>query len=397
MTISSNGFHDRLSATGIRLSSLPVPTLPSKPPLEDGEMRVAAPREYRSKLDNLRVVLETPVVMTGPGTTLGVLDRHSRLEEYRKTHDVPLTAGIRFDGTSDPVIEDVPHPESTPEKPVNWDPFAYMPRFVFEKGEDALPVSPAFDGDADLNNNASKTANGAGHYKDGVIGNDQALKGGFAVSQKGEYTVLDYSFYYATNKAGKYHTKDWSHAQVYLKPDASGELKPAYLYTSWHHGGILTPWEDVLKDAQGKPVIQVQLGSHATAPLGHDDAIPEDGLQIQGDGKAILDGKPIPHELTWEAFQGNVDNAAPLQPGTDDFMARLLTMRSGYVAFNPLMPEVFEKNGGFMNEVIDKVEPYVDKVEDKVKELGEKVSDTLKDVKDGIKNSAKSAWKSVFG
>jgi hypothetical protein len=351
---------------------LPKPKQPEskQPSVGTGELRVAPSRTYKPALDQLRVVMETPVILSGPGMPLGVLDKQSRLADFRALSDVKLERGITFDGAGQPRIADVPHAASTADRPVNWDPFAYMPRFVFEVGEDALPVSPSFDGDADVNNDAPQEPNGpGGSYRDGVIGKNQALNGGFAVSQKGAYTVLTYSFYYATNKAGQYHGKDWSHAQVYLKPNAKGELSPEFLYTSWHHGGILTPWDDVKKDEQGKPVLEVQLGSHAVAPLGKSMPIPKKGLQIQGDGQALLDGKPIDYALTWDAFQSNVSNARILESGTDAFSARMLTMRYGKVAFDPIMPEVFLQEAGFAKAVLEKAEPLVDTIKGLAKDL----------------------------
>jgi|GEM_PF-2459087 len=378
---------------------LPKPTTPNsqQPRVNTGELRVAESRVFKPALDQLRVALEMPEILNGPGMALGVLDKKSRLSEFRDLSDVKLETGITFDKDGQPKIADVPHPQSTPENPVNWDPFEFMPRFVFEQGEDSLPVSPSFDGDADVNNDAPKEANGTGgSYRDGVIGGNQALNGGFAVSQKGEYTVLTYSFYFATNKAGHYHGKDWSHAQVYLKPDdKTGELKPEFVYTSWHHGGILTPWDDIKKDDQGKPVLEVQLGSHAVSPLGKNTPIPSKGFQIQGDGQAVMDGKKVPHELTWDSFQGNVSNATQLEPGTDAFTARMLTMRYGRVAFDPIMPEVFFQEAGITKAVIEKAEPFVDATVSKVKDVGQKVKDGITDLSKDLTKSAKSLWNSI--
>lgn len=377
---------------------LPKPKLPQaqQPTAKTGELKVAPARKYKPMLDEFRVAMEMPEILNGPGMALGILDGKSRLSEFRALSDVALEQGITFDEKGSPRIADVPHPASTPQNPVNWDPFTYMPRFVFEKGEDSLPVSPSFDGDADVENNAPKEANGTdGSYRDGIIGGNQGLNGGFAVSKKGEYTVLTYSFYFATNKAGQYHDKDWSHAQIYLKPDAKGELTPEFVYTSWHHGGILTPWDAIKKDEQGKPVLEVQLGSHAVAPLGKNHPIPKKGFQIQGDGQALLNGERIPHSLTWDSFQGNVSNAQHLEPGTDAFTARMLTMRYGRVAFDPIMPEVFFQEAGIAKAVKEKAAPYVDRVTETVSRVGRKVVDGVKDLGRGLKDSAKNLWSAI--
>ncbi|HEY9899970.1 MAG TPA: hypothetical protein V6D00_12370 [Pantanalinema sp.] len=341
------------------------------PALETGETRVAKEREYKAKLDKVRVAAETPDLLVGPGIPLGVLDKSSRLSEYRARYDRPIEAGVRFDGTADPKVENVERPGGTADASARWDPLEFAPRFIFQPGEDSLPVSPSFDGDANLENDAPGKLGGKdGAYKDGVIGNKQALSGGFAVTKKGEYTILSYSFYYPTNKAGDYHNKDWSHAQVYLKPDKNGELKPEYLYTSWHHGGVLTRWDDLKKDEQGKPIVQVCLGSHAASPLGKNESIPTKGLQIRGDGQAEFNGKTVPHTLTWDAFQSNVTNARHLEEGSIPFKARAIIMQRGAVAFDPIMPEAFLKEGGFGKAVAEKAEPYVDKALDKVKDVG---------------------------
>lgn len=368
------------------------------PALEKGEQRVAKEREYAGKLDQLRVAAETPDLLAGPGIPLGILDGKSRLDEYRAKYDQPIEAGVRFNGTADPKVEDVARPGGTPDAPAQWDPLEFAPRFIFQPGEDALPVSPSFDGDANLENDAPGKVGGKdGAYKDGVIGGKQALSGGFAVTKKGEYTVLSYSFYYPTNKAGSYHNKDWSHAQVYLKPDKNGELKPEYLYTSWHHGGVLTKWDDLKKDEQGKPIVQVCLGSHASSPLGKDEKMPTKGLQIRGDGQAELNGKAVPHTLTWDAFQSNVTNAKHLEEGSVPFKARALIMQRGAVAFNPIMPEAFLKEGGLGKAVVEKAEPYVDKVVDKAKDVGKDLGSKAKDVGQDLADKAKDLGGDIKG
>lgn len=385
---------------------LPKPKLPEsrQPQVNTGELRVADAREFKPALDQLRVALELPEILNGPGMALGIFDSKSRLSEFRALSDVKLETGITFDKDGNATIADVPHPQSTSENPVNWDPFAYMPRFVFEPGEDALPVSPSFDGDADVNNDAPAEPNGeGGSYRDGIIGGNQALNGGFAVTKKGEYTVLTYSFYYATNKAGNYHGKDWSHAQVYLKPDEKGELKPDFVYTSWHHGGILTPWDAIQKDEQGKPVLEVQLGSHAIAPLGKNTPIPTKGFQIRGDGQALMNGETIPYDLTWDSFQSNVSNATRLEPGTDAFTARMLTMRYGRVAFDPIMPEVFFQEAGIAKAALEKAEPYMNAIKgvvsglvNEAKAMGKNIVDGAKNLANDLTMGARSLWNSVF-
>ncbi|HBN09579.1 MAG TPA: hypothetical protein DD435_13320 [Cyanobacteria bacterium UBA8530] len=353
---------------------MPNPRLPSKNKADsEAGLRVADPRAYNAKLEKVRVLVEDiPAATTGPGLMLGLLDQHSRLTEYREKFEkkVPLT-GIRFENDGTPVITDVPNPQDKA-----WDPFQFMPRFLFDPGEDAFPVAPAFDGDGNLDNNAPSKPNGVGgNYRDGVIEDRQALSGGFAVTRKGDYTVLTYSFYYPHNKAGDYHTKDWSIAQVYLRPGKDGKLQPESLYTSWHHGGMLTPWDKLLKDEQGKPVIQVGLGSHSLTPLGLKDSLPERGLQILGNGAAQWNDKPLPNRLSLDSFQKNVQTAFLLEPGSDAFKTRLLMMRYGYVGFDPLMPEVFAEQGGVAKAIEEKAAGYASRALEKLKETWKKLFD----------------------
>lgn len=316
-----------------------------------------------------RVAMDFKDLMGAPGVPLGVFDGKNRLNEYRGPNEPPVTHGIVFEGGA-ARISDVPM-AGVPD--AAWNPYDYMPRFAFHPDEDAFPVDPAFDGDAKLENNAPAKPNGSdGSYRDGIIGGRQGLSGGFAVTQKGEYTVLTYSFYFPTNKAGHYHTKDWSQTQVYLRPDKDGKLQPAYLYTSWHHGGVLTEWDQLRKDKQGRPVINVGLGSHALVPVGKGEALPKTGLQLRGDGQAELDGKVLPQTLTLDAFQKNVQNARVLGPDDPAYKTRLTTMRYGAVGFDPLMPEAFETHGGLGKATQDKADSMLDSALDKVSQLGTK-------------------------
>lgn len=323
--------------------------------LESSEpLRIAPHYDYsgpHQDLPGTRIGLDLPRLLEGPGIPLGVLDKEGRMGEYRQSYDLPLEGGLLFEqGT--PKVVDVARPGSTPQ---DWDPYEFMPRFVFDPQEDAYPVDPAFDGDSKLENNAPAVPNAPGFsYQDGVIGGRQGLSGGFVVSKKGDYTVLTYSFYFPTNKAGHYHTKDWSIAQVYLKPDKRGKLEPEYLYTSWHHGGTLAKWDDLKKDEQGRPVVEVGRGSHALVALGKHQEIPKGGLHIRGDGSAQLNGADLPYRLSMDAFQGNVKAARHLLPEQDAFKARLITMRYGQVGLDPILPQAFEREGGLDKGVAEK-------------------------------------------
>jgi hypothetical protein len=283
-----------------------------------------------------------------------------------------------------------------------------MPRFVFDKAEDALPVSPTFDGDTNLDNNAAATQDAPkGNYKDGVIGGDQKLSSGFAVTKKGDYTVLSYSFYYAHNKAGDYHRNDYSTAQVYLKPGPDGKLQPEYLMTSWHHGEVLTPWKDLPKDEDGRPIVGVNLGSHA---LEVRDKVPAEGLSIKGNGQALLNGKPIDQAMTFETFQKNVNGAQYLDPSKDEAKPRLRAMTWGAAPFDPFLPEVFQAQPGAWGQIFQRGEAEagkfakglvakadhaldgaVDKVKDGVSSVVDKAGDVADGAKDMLVDSAKGA------
>ncbi len=308
----------------------------------NAKTKISESRTFKqTKLESQKLYAEWAKLMKdAPGKGMNLVGK--RLTETREKYEKAPTpyTGVKLQKGGKATATDVPNPDSPDGK---WDPYQYMPRFLFHPEEDAFPVSPAFDGDLDLKNNGPTRANGKdGNYQDGYIGGDQSLSGGFSVTKKGEYYVLTYSFYYATNKAVHYHNNDYSTAQVYLKPGKDGKLEPEYLATSWHHGSVLTKWKDLAKDEQGKPVIAVNLGSHALQPLAKGQEIPTDGLQIGGHGRAVLDGKPLRHKLQFDAFQTNVKGANYLDPSTDEAKPRIKAMSWGAAAIDPFLPEAYE-------------------------------------------------------
>ncbi|MGE5708357.1 MAG: hypothetical protein ACM3YO_08490 [Bacteroidota bacterium] len=191
-----------------------------------------------------------------------------------------------------------------------FDPYEFLPNLAFSPQEDSFPVIPDGDGDGKVKTDAS-------HYQHGVIGGNQPLKGSVSVAKKGEYTVLTYSLFYVDNKFTNYHLTDSSTFSVYLKPDRDGNLKPESLYTSSHYGGNLTKWEDLQKGADGRPVILVERGSHALHPYGKDEEIPSKGLQVRGNGQAMLDGKKLSNKMSWVSPQANFENTERLDPVRD--------------------------------------------------------------------------------
>lgn len=186
-----------------------------------------------------------------------------------------------------------------------FDALQWAPNFVFSKSEDSFPVPPDLDGDG-------QTGTDVEHYDHGVIGGKQKLQGAVSVAQKGEYTVVTYSMYFVDNKFKNYHRRDSATAAVYLLPGKDGTLKPSHLYTSWHYGGRLTPWNELQKGADGRPVIRVERGSHALHPYGQDEKIPSTGLHIRGDGTTALAGEEVGQAMAWVTPQSNIRNAHPL-------------------------------------------------------------------------------------
>lgn len=335
----------------------------SQPP----ELRVAPSRSFKPGVGSAAsIAKETVEALRGPGDALNLMSgKKFRMIREELDAATPYT-GLHAPRGETPRATDIPNPDSPDGK---WDPYQFMPRFVFEKGEDALPVSPTFDGDTNWDNNGPSSPGAKdGHYQDGIIGGDQPLNGAFTVTKKGDYHILTYSFYYAHNKAGSYHENDYSTAQVYLKPGPDGKLAPTHLMTSWHHGALLTPWSDLGKDDQGRPMVRVQLGSHALQPFGRGEKAPTDGLHIQGDGQAVLEGRPVSQRLEFEAFQTNVSDARYLDPAHAESVARLETMRWGEAAMNPFLPKLFEDAPPAWEQVaqrgLDSVKSGLDKARD---------------------------------
>lgn len=218
-----------------------------------------------------------------------------------------------------------------------FDPYAFMPRMVFAANEDSFPILPDFDRDG-------KNTTDVASYRHGVIGGNQPLHGSVSVAQKGEFTVLTYSHYYVDNKFTNYHTTDSSTMAVYLKPGKSGNLEPAYLYTSWHYGATMTPWNDLQKDDAGRPVVLVERSSHALHPYGKDEKVPQKGLQIAGDGSASLDGKALSNRMELVSPQESFSNVTRLDLGD----ARDQDVMKFYFEryperMNPIHPVLFDK------------------------------------------------------
>ena len=360
----------------------PINPTPYTPPVQ-----VAPSRDFKpSALSKTQMVPETLEVIKGPGDTLN-LSSGKKFREIREGLDggVPYT-GMKWNPDGTVTAQDVPNPDSPDGK---WDPAAFMPRFAFDPKEDAFPISPSFDGDTDLANNAGVEAGGAGSYKDGSVGGDQPLTAGFTVTKKGEYTVLTYSFYYAHNKAMDYHQNDYSTAQVYLKPGPDGKLAPTHLAASWHHGSILTPWNDLAKDDAGRPVVKVHLGSHALQPIGAGDTWDESGLNLTGNGEAIVDGKAIGQTLSFDAFQPSVANANVMPTDSPEGRLRLKTMEWGEAAKHPFLPEVYAQHGkGPLRSMLER---GLATTTDKAKDLASEARDKGGELLDGAKDLAGDA------
>lgn len=305
-------------------------------------IRVAPSRRYGpALLEKARLGPELLDLLDGPGRKLNLISGKKLPEVRGKLEGKPVPyQGVVVRNGKVARVDDIPNPDSPDGK---WDPTRYMPRFLFDPKEDAYPVDPAFDGDADLGNNGPRTAHGRpGNYLDGVIGGKQPLSTGFAVTRKGEYTVLTYSFYYAHNKAGAYHPNDYSTAQVYLRPGKNGKLQPTHLYTSFHHGGVLSRYDELRKDSQGRPMVRIWLGTHALLPVGKNERPPRSGVEVLGDGSVRVRGKATPLRMTFDAFQSNVQGARTLALSDPKTQARVSAMRWGEVALNPFLPKVFE-------------------------------------------------------
>jgi hypothetical protein len=386
-------------ASGInRPTPAPTPTAPAAPP----ELKVAPSVDFEGGLDSVKFqAAETLRLIQAPGDALN-LSSGKKFREARLTLDAKVPyQGVHGQSGLTPSAQDVPNPDSPDGK---WDPYAIMPRFVFDKAEDAFPVAPDFDGDTDLQNNGHSSGTAKdGNYKDGVIGGEQPLNGSFNVTKKGEYTIATYSFYYATNKGGHYHENDYSTAQVYMKPGKDGKLEPTHLFTSWHHGAMLTPWKDLQMDDQGRPMVKVNKGTHALEAYAKGDKPDPEGLQIAGDGRAELNGKPTDHKLSFETFQTNVKGAEYLDPKDPASKPRLSAMQWGEAAMNPFLPELFEDAPPawrhFVDRGVNEAEKFIDEKVDQgvdfVKDKTGDVVDTLDDAKDKVVDVADDAKDTV--
>jgi hypothetical protein len=318
---------------------------------------VAPPRKYGwAPLERAKLIPEMIRDELGPGDRLNRFGSYD-YEHLRTAADRSARVeGARFDADRAIVATDLRNPDAPDGR---WDPRAWMPRFVFDAREDAFPVSPGFDGTATLADNVAG-------YDSGRITPDQPLNMGFTVSRKAGYTVASYHLYLAHNKAGKYHANDYATAQVYLKPGRDGKLAPTHVFVSWHRGGALVEWKDLAKDADGRPVLKVNLGTHAMQPVGKGGSWDEDGLVITGKGQAKVHGEAVPARLGFEAFQTNVVGAKRLEPGSPAWKAREHVTRWGGAALDPYLPESAAKRTLWVemkDELAERAAPVVARVE----------------------------------
>ncbi|MBO9539489.1 hypothetical protein J7643_02745 [bacterium] len=288
------------------------PVTPIRPEVPMGETKIDKAKAY------LQIVQERLLAARAPGKGLGlntiasekstnkITDKRDRNPDEIR---IPVS-GIYKDSQGRYQVEDIANPDSPDGA---WDPRRYAPNFHFDDREDSYPVRPGFDGDQ-LGSTDPR------NYLHGQVGGAQPLEMSFSVSKKGEYYVLQYSSYYVDNKmASEYHDGDWSTVSVYLKPGKDGKLAPAYMYTSWHWGGIMTPWEDLQKDAGGNPSVMIGRGSHAVTPVGRGMKVPDDrGLVVKADGTMAKRGSAasIPNTLHYNSPQGNILGAERLGTGT---------------------------------------------------------------------------------
>lgn len=297
------------------LAREPVTTI--RPEVPMGETPIDKAKGY------LQVVQERLLAVRAPGKGLGlntiaseqsknkISDKRQRnLDEIR----IPVS-GIYKDSQGRYRVDEIANPDSPDGR---WDPRKFAPNFHFDGLEDSYPVRPGFDSDLVMKNDPR-------NYLHGKVGGAQPLDMSFSVSKKGEYYVLQYNSYYVDNKMpAEYHDGDWSSVSIYLKPGKDGKLAPAYMYTSWHWGGIMTPWDDLQKDATGNPSVIIGRGSHAATPVGKGMKIPNDrGLVVKADGTMAKRGSAasLPNTLQYNSPQGNIVGAERI--GTQSPLDRL--------------------------------------------------------------------------
>lgn len=298
-------------------------------------------------LDKVRGILqildERREAALAPGKGLGLntirnQTSKAKLTDFRARHPeeqaIP-TVGVTK-GPKGVSSVDIPNPDS-PDG--TWDPYRYAPNFHYDGREDSFPVAPGFDRDSDWDNDPH-------HYAHGALGGEQGATMNFSVVRKGEYYVLQYASYYVDNKVGcDYHVGDSSMVAVYLKPGKDGKLAPAYMFTSWHNGALMVPWNELKLEPNGRPAVMVGKGSHSVVPTSHCVKPKADGgLVVYGDGRTAKRGSSrfLPNHLTFNSVQGNVRHAERLDAGTEagQFALKGYYGRSNDLV-NPYHPSLF--------------------------------------------------------
>jgi probable HAF family extracellular repeat protein len=135
-------------------------------------------------------------------------------------------------------------------------------------------------------------------------------------------TVLEYWFFYYDNPKTFFfvgaHEGDWEMITIHLN-QAGTPVEAAY---AQHHGGELCSWSNVQTTADGRPIVYVAEGSHASyfTAGAHNLGYPDVYDYANGDGEivrpTVLPTAPPPTWLGW-AGQWGGSEASPYGPSQD--------------------------------------------------------------------------------
>lgn len=220
--------------------------------------------------------------------------------------------------------------------------FEYAPVFYFHPDEKYLPADPdTFIANSELEDGIWDLKDGE-KYRQGDPANSPVT---YQYEEGPPPTITYWQFYNYNNKAinnspDQNHEGDWESVTVVFGNGMDKE--PTEMRYSAHGGGTALSWNDTPKTEDGRPIVNVALGSHAMSPYLANQPTKAPGIEdVFAVGGMVIDGR------------GTDSNGEPRLQNVEDqawWGTRNKWGEDGYFSFTsgingPMPPDASGRNG----------------------------------------------------